>query len=368
MASTYHPYRSQPETAFWKKTVSGKAPTEIGGWYTKKFDIGSAKVATAGSCFAQHIGRQLRERGFNYIDAEPAPKLLQREDWLDFGYGMYSARYGNVYTSRQLVQLLERCYGRFRPADDAWEHDGGYVDAFRPTIEPEPFASLDELRKIRSYHFSCVRKMIRAADVFVFTLGLTETWRSKIDDAVYPIVPGASGGDFDPSKYELLNLTYEDVVNDMKRAFTIMRVAHPGMKFILTVSPVSLMATATKHNVITATMYSKSVLRAAAGYLADTLDYVDYFPSYEIISSHVMRGDFYEPDMRSVLPKGVQHVMSQFFSQHNPSDVPAQEQSAAIATAPPPPVKPKKRAKAAPRAADSAKCDEELLAVFGESK
>jgi hypothetical protein len=97
-------------------------------------------------------------------------------------------------------------------------------------------------------------------------------------------------------------------------------------------------------------MYSKSVLRAVAGFLADRHDHVDYFPSFEIISSHVMKGQFYSADMRGVEYAGVEHVMRQFFSEHVPPGRPKDDQ-----VAPSPQL-------------DNAVCDEELLAAFGEPK
>jgi hypothetical protein len=85
------------------------------------------------------------------------------------------------------------------------------------------------------------------------------------------------------------------------------------MRFLLTVSPVPLTATAGGQHVITATTQSKSVLRAVAGEMAATHDFVDYFPSYEIITSPVFGGRFYAPNRRSVEPAGVDHVMRCFF-------------------------------------------------------
>jgi hypothetical protein len=82
---------------------------------------------------------------------------------------------------------------------------------------------------------------------------------------------------------------------------------------VLTVSPVPLTATATGRHALVATTHSKSVLRAAAGQLADERDDVDYFPSYEIISGFPYRAAFYEPNLRTVTPDGVAFVMRHFF-------------------------------------------------------
>ncbi len=348
--SADHPYRHQPKHAFWRNVVQDTYPLDITHWYTKKFSLDNKRIATAGSCFAQHIGRELREKGFNYVDVEPAPEFLSKVHWLDFGYGMYSARYGNVYTPRQLLQLTQRALGEFSPIESAWQLKDGYVDPFRPTIEPEPFSSVEEVEAHRKFHLKSVASLFEASDVFVFTLGLTEAWVSVQDGAVFPVCPGTAGGEFNASSYKFINFSYPEIRKDMEAFFTRVRNINPRMHFILTVSPVPLMATATNQQVVVATTYSKSVLRAVAGFLADKYSYVDYFPSYEIISSPVMRGQFYNPDMRSVAQVGVDHVMKQFFKEHTPPTH--------INT-----VSPKD---SSGKDEDDIVCDEELLAVFGE--
>ena len=347
-----HPYRSQPDKAFWKKTIQDTYPLNISDWYSKKFNISNLNIATAGSCFAQHIGRELRKQNFNYVDVEPAPDFLKEEYWLAYGYGMYSARYGNVYTSRQLLQLAQRALGEFIPDASSWIKGDGFVDPFRPTIEPEPLRSIDEVIEHRKHHLKAVANLFEEIDVFIFTLGLTETWVSVADGTAFPIVPGTSGGgEYDPVKYKLVNLSYVQVIKDMESFFSRMHQINSEMKFILTVSPVPLMATATQQQVLVATIYSKSVLRAVAGYLSEKLPFVDYFPSFEIISSHVMRGQFYNPDMRTVSHYGVEHVMNQFFTAHLPAEssnrkIKIQQQ----------------------QEEDDVVCDEELLAVFGDRR
>lgn len=353
MEQSGHPYKNLPDRAFWRKAVQNVHPLEIEGWYKKKFEIGESRIAAAGSCFAQHIGRQLKAKGFDYLDAEPPPPLLREKDWLDFGYGMYSARYANIYTPRQLLQLAQRATGAFVPQDRAWPKDGGYVDPFRPVIEPEPLASPDDVDASRMAHLTAVKRLFGQTEVFVFTLGLTEAWVSKVDGAVFPLAPGVSGGAFDPAHYAFRNFTFSEVLGDMSDFIAIMRAINPEMKFLLTVSPVPLMATASDQHVVVATTYSKSVLRAAAGELAAMHDFVDYFPSFEIISSHVMCGQFYEMDKRGVTKYGVNHVMKQFFREHLP---PASARKQV----------PEPEAEEAPDD-DDVQCEEELLAGDSET-
>lgn len=347
-----HPYRAQPQKAFWRQAVQDRHFLEIGDWYERKWPISELRIATAGSCFAQHIGRRLRQGGFRYLDAEPAPTVLPAERHSDFGYGMYSARYGNVYTTRQLLQLLQRALGEFTPVEQAWRHRDGWIDAFRPTIEPEPMASVDEVEALRAAHLAAVRSLFESADLFVFTLGLTEAWLSRRDGAAYPVCPGTQGGQFDPALHAFANLDYTEVMADLEAFIARARSMRPELKFLFTVSPVPLVATATPHHVVPATSYSKSVLRAAAGRLAEKYAYVDYFPSYEIVASTPMRASFFNPDQRTVVEAGVEHVMRQFFLQH------------------PPPPKAGGAAPAPGGAADEddVVCDEELLATFGDAR
>ncbi|MCW1933627.1 GSCFA domain-containing protein [Pararhodobacter zhoushanensis] len=370
-----HPYNSQPDSAFWRRAIGDRAPDEIGGWYTKRFALDGKVIATAGSCFAQHIGRQLRDAGFAYVDKEPPPAGLPAEEHLDWGYSMYSARYGNIYTSRQLVQLIDRAEGRFSPVEDWWEKDGGIVDPFRPTIEPEPFGSVDEMRALRKEHLEAVSEVFTTADVLVFTMGLTEAWLSKRDGACYPLCPGTAGGTYDDSLHRLQNLGSAEVRADMEEFLAKVRAINPKLEILLTVSPVSMMATATPRQVSVATVYTKSVLRAVAGELFDAHESIDYFPSYDMVTGPAARGSFYKPGMREVTAEGVDYVMRHFLAEHVPGEKPALAlplPAADPAAAQPPADAPRpapRRAPpsgAAPQVSDEdIKCDEELLNAFG---
>ena len=348
--SESHPYKSQPSKAFWLPTVAQRHHLDIPEWYQKKWDISNSRIAAAGSCFAQHVGRYLRRSGFNFVDVEPPPSFLRQDRWLEYGYNMYSARYGNVYSARQLLQLLKRALGEFSPREEFWLYKSGVVDPFRPTIEPEPFESVDEAIESRKSHLNAVVQLFEQTDVLVFTLGLTEAWISKEDGSVFPVCPGVHGGAYVSSKYDFINFSYPQVRNDLIEFMRRARSINKNMRFIYTVSPVPLMATATDKQVVVATTYSKSVLRSVAGFLAEQYGFVDYFPSYEIVSSPPVRGSFYAPDMRAVVEAGVEHVMSVFFAEHEP------------------PKNPKALTVESQMDEEDVMCDEEILAVFGKKR
>jgi hypothetical protein len=159
--------------------------------------------------------------------------------------------------------------------------------------------------------------MFEQCDVFVFTFGLTEAWRAKFDGAIYPLCPGTAGGEFDPEAHEFINFTVNDVVSDFSAFMAILLEVNPNVRVITTVSPVPLMATArADSSVITATTYSKAVLRVAAEMLTSRFRQVFYFPSYEVITGNHARGGYFHNDLRDVHPAGVAHVMRLFMKHY----------------------------------------------------
>jgi hypothetical protein len=269
------------------------------------------RVVTAGSCFAQHIARHLRARGFNYLVTEPAHPTLTPSVAETYQYGLYSARWGNIYTARQLRQLFRRAHNTFRPQDDIWEHEGTFIDPYRPAIQPNGFPTRAEYQADRAQHFAATRRAFAEMDCFIFTLGLTECWLNTADGAAYPLCPGTVGGTFDPTKHRFHDLSVDEVVADFRAFLADLRTINPHVRIILTVSPVPLAATAKDTHVLQATILSKSILRVAAGILARH-DGVAYFPSYEIVTGPHADHAF-EPDLRSVSEPAVAHVMRLFF-------------------------------------------------------
>lgn len=310
-----NPYKIKPERAFWRTSVGSRHYADLTDlWHPmplRKTD----KIATAGSCFAQHIGNNLAVRGAAFMDMETAPPVFSStaaaRKW---GYGVFSCRYGNVYTTRQLLQLFDEVHGTRTPVEQVWEKEGRFYDSLRPSVDPVGQDSAETVLALRSQHLAAVRKMFAELDVFVFTMGLTEGWENAEDGTIFAVAPGTLAGTYDAKRHVFRNLRAAEVRADLLAFWERLRTVNPGARMLLTVSPVPLAATATDNHVLVATTYSKSVLRAVAGELAEDVADIHYFPSYEIISSHPGRGMFFEPDLRNVNSFGVDFVMRHFFS------------------------------------------------------
>jgi len=314
-----HPYTDLPPSAYWRTGVAdmGGAPNKA--CHTPKWPITrSDRIVTAGSCFAQHMGRFLKREGFNVLDAEPAPELLPISLHGAYGYGIYSGRYGNVYTARQMLQLAQEALGQRPLSTEVWERDGACFDALRPTIDVGGHGAPDAVLAHRKAHVSAVRELLLAADILVFTLGLTETWENVDTGRVYPVCPGVVAGQFDDRRFRFRNLTFHDTLEDMRLLRNLLCNSRSGEapKMLLTVSPVPLTATVSGKHVMQATVYSKAVLRSVAGYVSDHYQDVDYFPSYEIVANPWTKEQHYESNFRTFSDKSVQNVMQVFMNSY----------------------------------------------------
>src|SRR3546814_16004306 len=102
-----NPYKGLPNSSFWRRAVPCVERHEFDPVISVTFKIKPfERVVTARSCFAQHISRKLASAGFNYFVTESGAGLPAEVRKAN-NYGVFSARYGHIYNSRQPVQLIE---------------------------------------------------------------------------------------------------------------------------------------------------------------------------------------------------------------------------------------------------------------------
>jgi hypothetical protein len=236
------------------------------------------------------------------------------------GYGVYSARYGNVYTARQALQLFDRAFGHFQPHEVAWERAGVLVDPYRAAVDPDGFATIDELQADQHHHLACVREVFLQADWIILTLGLTEAWCSRMDGAVFPLAPGVAGGQYDPQIHGFVNLTARETAEDLATLVRRIGSVNPSARIMLTVSPVPIAATYENRHVLTSSTFTKAALRVAADEVERLFEQVVYFPAYEIATSPAAGDHYFEDDLRHLSDLGVEHVMRAFQRYFEPAE------------------------------------------------
>ncbi|SLN11750.1 GSCFA domain-containing protein [Pseudooctadecabacter jejudonensis] len=302
-----NPWDALEPKAFWKLSMAGTEEAVL-PWPAQIFPFSRRdRIATAGSCFAQNVAKYLR--------AAPDVTLMETET-LEYSDPVYSGRYGNIYSPRQMTELLEEC---LKGTPDASapilrRSDDRYVDVFRPFMAPDGFETAEAVLAARAEHLTAIRPIFTEASIFVFTLGLTEVWcadQGGTTGRAYPVCPGVYSDDSD-RPYIFCNLSFAETLADTTRFLDRLADVNPGVRVILTVSPVPLTATASGDHVLTATMLSKSILRAVAGELAATRNDVVYFPSYEMVANPFGTASGYEENRRSVRPDIVAAIMEVF--------------------------------------------------------
>jgi GSCFA family len=310
-----HPYKNKPTFTSWKKFI-GEVP--IGNVDLMeglpRFAIHKAdRIVTMGSCFAQHVANYLQEHGFNYYVAEVEAGIgvFGKE-----GVGIYSARYGNIYTARQALQLMKASLGLGNTNFEVWENEEEhfFADSIACGAVPGGFASKQGVLEARDQLFKSTKNALENADVFIYTLGLTEGWLNMATEQVYSLAPGVVAGEFDSNLHRSFNDDYPSIMEQMNLIIQLLREINPRVRVIVTVSPVALAATHSNQNVGVSNSWSKATLRAVATDISDKLKEVYYFPSFDLIYGLAQAGNFYSKDLRTVEPRAVEMAMSMFAS------------------------------------------------------
>jgi hypothetical protein len=106
-----HPYSSASDRAFWARSVARAFdPSDLLGPGPPLISR-SDRIVSAGGCFAANIVSSLEQGGFTYLRTEAMHPVFADLPEGRFGYSRYSTAFGNVYTARQLLQLLKRALG-----------------------------------------------------------------------------------------------------------------------------------------------------------------------------------------------------------------------------------------------------------------
>jgi len=279
--------RANANRLFPKAVGDGRSASErirTGGspiiYHDPKFKFSKqSKFFTIGSCFARNVEAILKRMD--------VPVLTMNQPIPDEFYGLtgLGGRTGalNAYTPDAILDMIRisrrpdrNTIGRVHFADDA------YMDML-----------ISGVRQSNSEEFDFVRTLIMEtydklpmADVVIITLGYTEAWFYKPDQVFVNRPPGGNralmlkGDDFCFS-----NRTPNQVVEALGKTIALIReLTADRAKIILTVSPVPMNGTWTSKDVLVANSYSKATLLSAAVSLAESYDFVDYYPSYEMVT------------------------------------------------------------------------------------
>jgi hypothetical protein len=247
----------------------------------------TTKVATIGSCFASELAAMM--------------------DTVGLRGAMHPG--GLFYSTATIRQELERIAGGWpeRGAEPPWNVGDGWVDPFRDygVVHPDEAT----LVAARAEADASADSLFRDAGVIVMTLGLIETWRSRLSGATYRQIPHPAV--FPTLEPEFHRLSVAEMLDDLEGIRRIVRDVL-GAELIITTSPVPLHSTFTALDVRVANVESKSRIRAAVSEFVDRHADVHYFHSYEMVVTAERQSDYFREDGRHVERHAVRYIVSEF--------------------------------------------------------
>jgi GSCFA family len=232
------------------------------------------KIFTVGSCFARHTEAQLQTLGFD----------LPTLDFSIPGWPGWPNGFLNKYVPHAILNEFNWALdpdSAFPFADAFLEVEPGlWQDPHGHYPSPAPFA---EVIRRREMSLAATRQLAESR-ILIVTLGLIEAWWDEHLGIYLNTRPPQSWIRRSPTRFRFHLLSYDDVIEALDRIFECLRKhGHPDLRIVLTVSPVPITSTYTENDVLTANMYSKSVLRTAAEEFVRWHTEIDYFPSYESV-------------------------------------------------------------------------------------
>lgn len=274
--------------------------------HSPKFQLTTnTKFFTIGSCFARNIEFYMNRKKIPYLSQVP----LVDGEYFKMG-GSARAGYQNVYTPGAVLEA-SRLILQDDPYVGITEVGGLNYDLLTHGLKGLEAETAQEIRDglIETY------RNLEKSDVVIITLGFIEAWYHK------PSQIWVNQSPADPKLRKVADEFSFEVLDETKtlaileEAIDNFHKINPNLKFIFTVSPVPLGSTFTEEHILVANQRSKSTLHCVAQHLWRKYDFVDYFPSYEIVSLSERKLAF-EEDNIHVKGEVVSKVMDCFFKSY----------------------------------------------------
>ncbi len=224
----------------------------------------SDHIVCMGSCFAEHIGSRLDSLKF---------QVLQNPS-------------GIVYNPVSVTRILERRSSGYPFAEDeifqdqglwhSFEHHGRFSHPDRNTM----LRQINEaLQKAHSF--------LKTTNRLIITLGTANVFVNKRSGEIVANCHKVPAAEFIRRR-----LTVKEITDTLSCTFAKIKQQLPELQIIVTVSPVRHLRDGLIEN-----QRSKATLLLSLEEVASTLDYVFYFPSYEILLDDLRDYRFYEEDL-----------------------------------------------------------------------
>lgn len=255
--------------------------------WTLSFDIpqGETKIShrssifSIGSCFSTTIGEKLNERKFPILNNP----------------------FGTLFNPVSMAQVMEDAIlempintDMMLVRDGLYLHFGMHSDVVA--------YSQDSLERLIHKKQQQSKQVLEKATHLLITFGTAWVYEYGNSGQIVANCHKQPG-----ELFENRLLHPDEIQKAFSSFFNILRQINPKVKVLLTVSPVRHTKDGIPENQL-----SKSVLRLAAHDLTETYDFVEYFPSYEIMMDELRDYRFYKEDLIHPSPQAEDYIWERF--------------------------------------------------------
>ena len=237
-------------------------------------------VFSIGSCFAQVLGSQLQASKFSAC-VNP---------------------FGIVYNPASIFRLLHNAINSTLPPENTYLTNQGicynymFHSDFSSTYQEDLKAQVEQ-------SVLSAGKYLKKTKWLIITLGTAFCYEKKDDGQLVTNCHKMPSGDF-----EKRMLTVDEIERRFDQLHYALQTSNPAIRYIFTVSPVRHIKNTLERDAV-----SKATLRLACEHIQNKYpEYVDYFPSYEIMMDDLRDYRFYEADMIHPNEVAQQYIWEKF--------------------------------------------------------
>ncbi len=233
------------------------------------------RLFSMGSCFSEHIGKRLQESKFN-ITINP---FGQQYNPHSIAQGIERLLNGEPYTLKDLTLHNEQYH--------SWVHHGSFSGS-----------NAEETLQNMNAHLQKASGELKTANALFLTFGTAHVFKLKETGKIVSNCHKMPGSLF---TQELM--WPDDIVSVLQAAFQKLKQVNPGIKIVLTVSPVRYFAFGAYANSV-----SKSHLFTAIYALQKSNPEYYYFPAYEMVMDDLRDYRFFADDMLHPNQQAISYV------------------------------------------------------------
>ena len=257
----------------------------------------SSPITFIGSCFSENISSMLSSRKFNVM-SNPT---------------------GIVFNPISISNTITRCINKheFSIQKDLFR-DHLHGDVFHSWHHGREYSGVNEAKVVERMNSDLLKghEYLRTSSSIFVTLGTSFAYKLLARDNKEQIV--VSNCHKQPaSQFEKFTMSSACAVKALAESFERLKEINPKCEIVITVSPIRHTREGIPENSL-----SKALLITVAHQLSTQLNYVSYFPSYEIMMDELRDYRYYASDLIHPSSAAQEYIFERFCQSYmNPKDV-----------------------------------------------